>query len=213
MAQRYIVTLKFLVVPNQKDLDIITERLRHMTPHGKVPPGAEGAAITLGDYDFPGFDLNPPGLREKSWREPNSIERFQAILHVLGFPNKAKYHLDTEDSYFVPTNFTKSNPKKLSKDELDLVKVLFPEYPVPVPDKPKPPKNLEVTPETWQAIQALKPRLQDVNTVSRTVNCCKCGKELAPQLLNRHWEMFEAEGPAKGQIGIRVSGWSCLSGC
>lgn len=74
-------------------------------------------------------------------------------------------------------------------------------------------RALIVLPETRAAMDKLCRNMIDHQKPSSVKTCCICGKELVPQLLRRHWEFFPMEGPRRGELGLRVSGWSCLNGC
>jgi hypothetical protein len=211
MAEWQVTTFIFTEQePTAEQLRILNARLAQKN----VPKGAEQASIHLSDYDFPGFSFKDGcGMTEKPWRNPSvPLPKFQAMLHCLGFPNRAGSYSSWNDEEDRGITLRNSSPKDLDTEEMGLLRQLFPEFKVSAAVAKKE-KDFKVTAGTWKSLQHLKPRMVDVNPISRHVTCCLCGKDLAPQLLNRHWEFFEGEGAAKGELMLRVSGWSCLNGC
>lgn len=126
VAQRNIVRFEFLTVPSKDQLDLITSRISQES----TPLSAEGASIALGDYDFPGFGKpNEAGVYELNWRSPLiSITKFQAMLHWIGFPNRASSTTLHEDLETPNDPLESSDPRNLSKAELDMLWQLFPEF-------------------------------------------------------------------------------------
>ena len=69
-------------------------------------------------------------MEQASWRSPNlKIDRFQALLHVLGFPNGAcsypAWAIEEED--FIAL-LHPSSPTAFSQEEVQMVQLLFPEF-------------------------------------------------------------------------------------
>ncbi len=131
MANRETVTLRFTNPPTAAQSTLITRRIREED----VPNGADGASTALGDYDFPGFDIGKadghPCLEKASWRSPNlRIEKFQAIMHLLGFPNEASSYPSwtiEEEDFYEPA-LQESSLAELSQAEMQMVQLLFPEF-------------------------------------------------------------------------------------
>ena len=147
MANRETVTLRFIKPPTAAQAALITRRIHEED----VPVGAAGAAIAFRDHDFPGFGTEDghPCMEQASWRAPNlRIDRFQALLHVLGFPNDAcsypSWAIEEED--FIALLYP-SSPAVFSQEEVQMVRLLFPEFErnlkgseAPSPDEPAMPR-------------------------------------------------------------------------
>ena len=104
--------------PTAAQAALITRRIHEED----VPAGAAGAAIAFRDHDFPGFGTEDghPCMEQASWRSPNlRIDRFQALLHVLGFPNDAcsypSWAIEEED--FIALLYP-SSPAAFSQEEM-----------------------------------------------------------------------------------------------
>ena len=128
MANRETVTLRFIKPPTAAQAALITRRIHEED----VPAGAAGAAIAFRDHDFPGFGTEDghPCMEQASWRSPNlRIDRFQVLLHVLGFPNDAcsypSWAIEEED--FIALLYP-SSPAAFSQEEVQMVRLLFPEF-------------------------------------------------------------------------------------
>ena len=145
MAHREIVTLRFIKPPTAAQAALITRRI-----HEEDVPA--GAAIAFGDHDFPGFGTEDghPCMEQAPWRSPNlKIDRFQALLHVLGFPNDAcsypAWAIEEED--FIAL-LHPSSPTALSQEEVQMVQLLFPEFELNLKRSESPPFSGCLPPQT-----------------------------------------------------------------
>ena len=101
--------------------------MRKMFPQERQErPSPSGITIFQGSVPEDGH----PCMEQAPWRSPNlKIDRFQALLHVLGFPNGAcsypAWAIGEED--FIAL-LHPSSPAAFSQEEMQMVQLLFPEF-------------------------------------------------------------------------------------
>jgi len=139
MAHREIVTLRFIKPPTAAQAALIsTEPWKIVVPEGDGSSCRSCGNIFL--MDTPCEDGHPC-MERASWRSPNlKIDRFQALLHVLGFPNGAcsypAWAIGEED--FIAL-LHPSSPAAFSQEEVQMVQLLFPEFELNLKSSEAPP--------------------------------------------------------------------------